>query len=78
MFCWAKRVEAQRAQSAIINSLTEAESLINQNGEEYIQRHPRRSSADKNAHQKHVDIVVAAIPQEMYRLQQNWQLQRGM
>ena len=88
MLCWAKRVEAQRVQSAIMTNLTEAKEFdkIKLTKNTYKDS-PRRSSAQTSMPAKqtckycgssHPLRQCPACREEMHRMQQNWLLQSGV
>ena len=60
---WAKKIKVQRAQSTIMNSLTEAKEFnkikVTKNAHKDS---PRRQVWTKMPQSTHADIVVAAIP----------------
>ena len=64
MLCWAKRVEVQRAQSAIINSLTEVKEFDRLKKQRIhiktaLEDHPH---GQKHLQNSHADTVIAVIP----------------
>ena len=84
---WAKRVEAQRAPSTIMNSLTEVKEFDKLKViKEHTQGQPYNIHADKNACKATMQIqwqqpfpkMMPVLWEDMHRLQQNWPLQSGM
>ena len=64
VLCWAKRVEVQRAQCTIVNSLTETKECDKLNITRTTYKNsPRRPSVHTNIPAKHTDILDPAIPQ---------------
>ena len=74
---WAKRVEAQRAQSAIMNSLTETKEFdkLKIIKTMYKDSARRPSVYIKNLQNRHVDIVDPAIHQDnIWAMERNVQI----
>ena len=62
---WAKRVEVQRAQSTIMNSLMEAKKFDELNAlKMYTRKAQEDTCRQKHPQCRHVSTVVAAIPQD--------------